>query len=297
MTSCSWSYKSASVGILIAWLAAALISSPQLLLFRVQEVTVRNETHRTCYAEWKQKSHEFSYILFHASTQFFIPLVILIVFYTKIFLAVSQNIRFKNASVKIETSSAKLEGSNSINDMNACASGIQTPRKSLRFSLAPNRHTRRCSEDSSEIGMNNRKQSLPMRWLRTIRSKSVFSTATTRTRETDVNEVHPMILKNLAYSPSNLQVGDAVAKKRSSKHSSFNSIVANVPIRQNWSVKTLSKSKIKTLKLTVTVVIAYILCSLPFYLAVITNFFLNDFLESQLKNHSQVSSRIMRKSS
>jgi hypothetical protein len=62
-----------------------------------------------------------------------------------------------------------------------------------------------------------------------------------------------------------------------------------IPMRQNWSAKTLSKSKIKTLKLTLTVVIAYILCSVPFYSMLLTHVII------QSENYSQTHSQFMRK--
>ena len=62
------------------------------------------------------------------------------------------------------------------------------------------------------------------------------------------------------------------------------SLKANsVKIRQNFpEAKVLSKSKMKTLKLTLTVVIAYVLCTLPFYIATLTHFFFG----SQIKKYS-----------
>ncbi len=57
----------------------------------------------------------------------------------------------------------------------------------------------------------------------------------------------------------------------------------SIPIRQNLPVaKVLSKSKMKTLKLTLTVVIAYVMCSLPFYIATLIQFFFG----SQMKKYS-----------
>jgi arginine vasopressin receptor 1B len=60
-------------------------------------------------------------------------------------------------------------------------------------------------------------------------------------------------------------------------------------LRQNTSTKTLTRAKFKTLKLTLSVVIAYFLCCLPFYISVTTHVIIAS------ENYSKTHGKFIRK--
>jgi hypothetical protein len=102
--SCSWTSRRATVSIVLSWLAAVIVSAPQLYLFKVQRLRAREHEVETCSVKWPSKLAEGGYILFHLSTQFVLPLIVLIFFYSKIFITVSRSIRFKKDSLQTERS-------------------------------------------------------------------------------------------------------------------------------------------------------------------------------------------------
>lgn len=251
--SCTWTYKSGFVGVMIAWLLAALVSSPQPFLFAIQPRMhpIKKQLIMTCSVNWPSKVHEGAYITFHMSTQFLIPLIILIVFYTNIFLAVSRSITSKKESLRIE-----------------CLS--DSPSGSFSTSLNTNVNGRR----SSSLGgfpkflKPRLGQSLTIRGL----SPSVKRGRAIETAKNSI-ELRPLNQNTVELATSNgsglWNGGQSVWKKFSQLG---NNNIDTPPIRQSVPTKTLTKSKIKTLKLTLTVVIAYVLCTLPFYVSNITNF-------------------------
>lgn len=95
-----WSYKRAFFTIMLSWILAAIISSPQLFLFALNEMNIEaiNKTVETCSVKWAKKSYEISYVLFHTLSQFCIPLILLCFFYISIFATVTKSISLKNES-------------------------------------------------------------------------------------------------------------------------------------------------------------------------------------------------------
>nr|QVK46039.1 G protein-coupled receptor [Proales similis] len=212
MKSCSWTYKSASAQVFLAWALAALFSSPQLILYNVKTFYFQDKIPiETCHISWPSRLYEGVYILFHATSQFILPLFILIFFYTKIFITVANNINYKRASVRFY---------------------FPKPDENEDKKPARAQSIRRQSNHSASINDNNRLNVEIIPMLKTGQSRRV----------------------------------------NSSVISIDSSIVHQPPLRQNFSSQRLNKSKIKTLKLTLTVVIAYILCTMPFYLAVSVHF-------------------------
>lgn len=254
--SCSWTYKSGFVGVLVAWVAAALVSSPQPFLFAIQPRMhpIKNQYYNTCSVKWPSKVHEGAYFFFHMSTQFLIPLIILIFFYTNIFLAVSKSITSKKESLKIECLRVSPSGSFSTAiGTSGYSNGRSSSLAGLTFS-------------GPRMG-----PSLTVRGL----SPSVKRGRTIETAKNSI-ELRPLNRENtLELSISNQSNGSSVWKKLSNN-------IDTQPIRQSVPAKTLTKSKIKTLKLTLTVVITYVLCTLPFYASNITNL----MIDVSSKSHS-----------
>jgi hypothetical protein len=104
----NWNMKYALITTSLSWLLAALLSSPQLFIFRVQKIDVKNVTVQTCYALWPSKNIEAIYIIYHAMFQFFIPLVFLIFFYSKIILCVSRYYQYATVPCKLPAKEYKM---------------------------------------------------------------------------------------------------------------------------------------------------------------------------------------------
>jgi hypothetical protein len=100
MQSYMWTFQRSSISILIAWLLAGFISSPQLALFAYQNVPMFDR--KFCWVHWYSKSWELAYNTFHLFTQFLIPLGLLAFFYIRIFMEVSKNVNYKSASLKMD---------------------------------------------------------------------------------------------------------------------------------------------------------------------------------------------------
>ena len=237
MQSCSWSYTRASCGILFAWLLAALISSPQLVLWKVQPVTVNDKIVVTCYALWSSKLEEGLYILYHAAGQFFLPFFILLVLYSSIFIAVSNSITYKNVSIQRERD---------LSDANL-------PFNQAKHSGASRKQHTTSNHDAVVVYVRSKHQGSSQN------SSPLVST----------KKYHVVDANKFTNMPS---ISFHNAHTRSSKHLSLKT--DSTPIRQNFpAAKVFSKSKMKTLQLTLTVMIAYVLCTLPFYTSILVNFF------------------------
>lgn len=216
-----WTPKNASYGIILSWLIAALFASPQLFIFSIKH----NEAvlGDTCFASFGEKGNpnwERAYVIYHALLQFFIPLFILIFLYTKIFIAVSNIVSSKKASLRMSNNPAVSISATETTDYN---------RKS-KFQ----------SNSSTKLDYN----------------KCIDYT-------NRINEKIPMFKHKKLALPMN---------ERSLTSSSI-SINRETQIRQNITKKSLyilAKSKIKTFKLTLTVVLTFILCTLPFYTVQLT---------------------------
>lgn len=254
--SCSWTFERASLGILVAWALAAIISSPQLYIFKVELITMNAIQFETCYVKWNRPFFEGCYIFFHAMCQFFLPFVLLLFFYLSIFLAVSNSINVKKASFEAakeyyDISPSRNSSLKYKNDAKTCAEQDSFTKSTFKRSLK-NVMLELCSKSSKTKQIKTFYQEET----NLIEMNSIILDKST-------NE-EPKLIKNLqdeAHRSTRLNLN--IFKKNNS-----------FPIRQNVPVtKVLSKSKMKTLKLTITVVIAYVMCSLPFYSATLIQFF------------------------
>nr|QVK46040.1 G protein-coupled receptor [Proales similis] len=85
-----WTLTGALKSVAFTWILAALLASPQLFIFSVQTLSVGNFQVITCYARWPSKSVEIAYVTYHAVFQFFCPLLLLTIFYSKIVYCVAK---------------------------------------------------------------------------------------------------------------------------------------------------------------------------------------------------------------
>jgi len=81
-----WTPRNAMKGILFSWVISLLLATPQLFVWNIGWNQVLNG--EACIAPFSS-SEELAYILYYASTQFIIPLCILVYVYIRIFMIVS----------------------------------------------------------------------------------------------------------------------------------------------------------------------------------------------------------------
>ena len=290
--SCSWTNRKALFGVLLSWLLAIVVSSPQLFLYKVQPRDAPNgEKVETCSIKWPSKFLEGMYLLFHALTQFLIPLCILIYFYANIFCAVSRNIRFKSDSLRIERGNTNsqnqhketslIENLNRINsyepsvnnnDTNSNSSIYEPSGRKTMFSFLSTR--------SHRLSFCNTRAKIQRRFTANTKNNNNYSKNIFSQIQTNTSSV-PMLTRSSSTSGVSenklkihkLSQSSAFTNSASMRISAKSPIGKNVPImRQNLTRQELTKSKMKTLKLTLTVVIMYVLCSLPFYLCTFINY-------------------------
>ena len=101
----NWNLKTAWLSILLVWFLSVLFAAPQLFLFKIQSLN-ENITIETCSINWQNnKIHETIYILYYALIQFFIPCLLLVYFYSKVFLKISKYSRLKRSENSLYASS------------------------------------------------------------------------------------------------------------------------------------------------------------------------------------------------
>jgi hypothetical protein len=278
MKSRAWSNRSASVGIVLSWLAAVVVSLPQLFLFKVQSLRAREHEIETCSVKWPSKLAEASYILFHLATQFFIPLTVLIFFYSKIFIIVSRSIRYKKESLRAERSHTIQQVESSLVGA-AAADIIKRDSGNSSSSTGDNRN----ENDGEDNGGGEERLSLNDAQTKIVKKKKRKSFFNRRNTPPSPAAAAPH--QNLAQmnfmsnnNSSRATEGQYLSNDSDNQYNMTALKIAStakknlVPMRQNLTRAELTKSKMKTLKLTMTVVLTYVFCSLPFYIAVTFNF-------------------------
>ncbi len=236
----------------------------------------------TCSVLWTSKYTEGAYIMFHLSTQFLIPLLVLIYFYSKIFLTVSKNIRHKNNSLRIErenstkyttktlqprasTSSASCAQIQNLLETSDRKNSMQDEKNKLKKKYKIN-FIRKCFRKTSCKNQRNFKngKKLIVYYSRNDSNASIRSSFSSKKFSTtyNSNENHGLL--------SGVKQNFKTTTTTMTTTQQFNKYKMPT-LRQNYTGKDLSKSKMKTLKLTLTVVFAYVICSLPFYVCTLIN--------------------------
>lgn len=243
------------------------------------------------------------YIGFHAGCQFFIPLIILIFFYSSIFLAVSKNISHKNDSIKLERDSSCRYGDNTLTikdnqvvknnnvgnnnaDGNSLMGDLETRRRRGCFFRIFSRKT---EPNFSESGSSRSHSSKTKHKIHFTSKRREHSSSSSQDQNKAI-EILPLKPIENRVNVNNAAFDQNKILFKTNNSSSFQ-LKQRVPIRQNRPSKFLSKSKMKTLKLTITVVIAYVLCTLPFYVGVFVYF----FIDPSYKNPKNIFHKIISK--
>jgi hypothetical protein len=260
----NWSKKRGSYYILVSFLLAHLQGVPQVVFFALRDVFAFGAWVKTCYAKFEPQWLMYAYVLYTCFMQFVIPLCIIIVCQATISVKVFNN---RNA---IARSNFKNNTINTRKSTNYNANGLDRDDHSdaARKGLLP---TRRASD---EININNNNNNLTV--------SSPLSNASSEFDFKSTSEMRNSVLNKSFQEEYQLEQMIKVDAGKKDLPPSF---------RQHCS-KNLSKSKLKTIKLTLTVIILYIICSTPYYVGLIMSLILDQSRMGNLSSNLQPASHV-----
>lgn len=245
----TWSTGTGLWHMVAVWCGSILLASPQLFIFRLAYHPAYGQ--KTCVAKFlhDEAKWELTYIFWHITIQFLLPTCILIYCYSSVYFIVNRNYSMYRLSDNMKTTSmANLPSINL----------SKTPCHSL-------------SASNSTIDRKSKKY-----FTRNIPLPYPLVEASTVTTLTYLNK------------PSSVMYPVVFRLRRASTElpkSNHGTQVDGLTIRQRYGASHfLSRARLKTIKLTFIVVIAYILCSTPFYTGLIVTRFNAEFLSQKTMN-------------
>lgn len=97
----TWSLKRSFFKIALAWAISFFISLPQLFLFKIGTITFNGQETTTCFVKWSSLKPEIIYILYHTIIQYILPIILMVYFFTSIYLNVSSShVKSSNKEIK-----------------------------------------------------------------------------------------------------------------------------------------------------------------------------------------------------
>lgn len=272
LSNCSWTPKRSKVMIGISWVISLLLCVPQTFIFSFMEVT---DGVYDCWATFIEPWGTRAYVTWYALTVFIIPLVVLVFAYSCICRAI-----WVNFNLKVDKDRPN----------NVRVTTDNPPKWRWCPCVKPRREKKRfywCASDrfSSSSSSSNCTQER----LYPERQHASSDSHTKYYNFTNHNNCRETLLRpgvRVTVSGSNGAVPHAEGEKRKSSgklsvliglhHDSRSSYSPNqssssprekVYNPRTHSVKGISRAKIKTVKLTVVVILCYIVCSSPFIAA------------------------------
>ncbi|CAF0849002.1 unnamed protein product [Rotaria sordida] len=249
LTTYTWTTRAGLLHMIAVWCLSILLASPQLFIFRLE----RDLTHGTkiCVARFlgQNGTWELIYILWTIVVQFFLPIFVLIYCYGSVYLIVNRNFSMYQLShnTKPTNMTNLLSTTTAKIPNNSPISTTTTLDRNIKTILKNHRHIHYPSMECSSI-----------------------------TTMTFINKSSPImypVVFRLRRSSLTL-----------SKHPSSNSLDGQ-QIKQRYGASHfLSRARLKTIKLTFIVVLAYILCSTPFYIGSIIMALNGKFLSQKTMN-------------
>jgi arginine vasopressin receptor 1A len=228
LTNCSWTARQSKLMIGFAWGIAILFCTPQVFVFSLEEVA---PGVYDCWATFTPSWGAKVYVTWYCLSIFIVPLGILVFAYTCICRAIWINANMKNTVFYMETTS----------DIGRARCNSYTTMTIINLAVIANGNANGQWNDRVDKNCKNEE-------------------------DEEQNEV-----KELMYSdkngpskiPSRFQI--FATTKRPSICPSIADSIATQP--RSHSIKGISTAKIKTVKLTVTVILCYIVASTPFIVA------------------------------
>lgn len=257
LSNCTWTPKRSNIMITVAWVISVLLCVPQILIFHGADET-------SCTAHFAPGWGVKAYVTWFAFSNFFIPFVVLVYCYGRICHAIWDNFNSKTSNKVPEESPHRARGS--------IKGGKRAkPHWRRRISKAltmKGRGTKRTSQ-----AQNGQSEQIKMRWKSTKKQPQQLLEENEDTGQTRIVIEPP--------SSSPIQKGGGSKNKsqnttsfmpKSSRRSLSPDSSPSPPLGRSkrvinprsHSIRGISRAKMKTVKLTVVVIMGYIICSTPF---------------------------------
>lgn len=246
----TWTTRVGAFHMIAVWCLSILLAIPQLFIFRLEYHA--NQTIKICTARFigNDRTWELVYIVWTIFAQFILPVCALIYCYGSVYLIVSRNFSMYQSSENTKTSNGSIVPSITITrNMNNISPTVTMDRIDRSTKNALNNH----------IVVH-------------YPSAECSSTSTVSFINKSSPIMYPVVfrLRRTSFTLS--------------KHPSSNSLDGS-KIKQRYGASHfLSRARLKTIKLTFIVVLAYILCSTPFYIGSIIMALNGKFLSQKTMN-------------
>ncbi|CAF1531097.1 unnamed protein product, partial [Rotaria magnacalcarata] len=245
----AWTPRTGLYHMVAVWCLSIFLAAPQLFIFRL--VYDSNRTVNMCIAKFlgHDGTWELIYIIWTIFVQFILPICALIYCYGSIYLVVNQNFSMYPSSHNIKTTSMINLPSIGIkkNSTNVSASPTSTIDRTTKNALKNHVHVSYpCVECSSITTVAYINKSSPI--------------------------MYPVVFRLRRQSLT------------LSKQPSSNSLDGQKLKQRYGASHFLSRARLKTIKLTFIVVLAYVICSTPFYIGSIIMALNGKFLSQKTMN-------------
>ncbi|CAF5011557.1 unnamed protein product [Rotaria sp. Silwood1] len=248
LTTYTWTPRAGLFHMVAVWCLSILLASPQLFIFRLE----RNPTHeiKICVARFlgHDGRWELIYILWTIVVQFFLPVCVLIYCYGSVYLIVNRNFSMYQSSQNIKITNTPNLPSIIVTKASSNSSASTTTL---------DRNTKSILKNHGQIHYPS------------IECSSI-ATVTFMNKSSPI--MYPVIFRLRR------------ASLTLSKHPSSNSLDGQQIKQRYGASQFLSRARLKTIKLTFIVVLAYILCSTPFYIGSIIMALNGKFLSQKTMN-------------
>jgi len=245
----TWTPRTGLFHMIAVWCLSIILASPQLFIFRLENDLINKK--KLCMAKFlgQDRTWELIYITWTIFIQFCLPICILIYCYGSVYLIVNRNFSMYRLSDNLKTTSMA----------NLPSVGMTKNLSNLSTStITIDRNTKRIFKNHIHIHYPNVECS-------SITTVTFFNKS-------------PSMMYPVVFRLRRLSL------ESSSRHPNSNSLDGQ-KIKQRYGASHfLSRARLKTIKLTFIVVLAYICCSTPFYIGSIIMALNGKFLSQKTMN-------------
>jgi len=252
----TWTPRTGLFHMIAVWCLSILLSLPQLFIFRLEHDLINER--KICMAKFLgyDRTWELIYIAWTIFVQFFLPVCVLIYCYGSVYLIVNRNFSMYRLSDNLKTTSmANLPSvgmTKNLSNLSASTITIDRNTKRILKNHVPIHYPSVECSSTATVTFFNKSPLMMYPVVFRLRRSSLETTTTTTTTTT----THPA---------SNSLDGQKIKQRYGASHF-------------------LSRARLKTIKLTFIVVLAYIFCSTPFYIGSIIMALNGKFLSQKTMN-------------
>jgi hypothetical protein len=244
----TWTARTGLYYMITVWCFSIVLASPQLFIFRLDHHPTLER--KTCMAKFlnDKKTWELIYILWTNIVQFILPICILIYCYTSVYLIVNRNYSMYRLSDNLKTTSmANLPSIRNNKNVSQHSTSAVISDRQMRSLLLNHMHTPYASVECTSV-----------------------TTVTYMNKSPSV--MYPVVfrLRRSSWDLSKNIHSSHIDRQKLKQHYGGNHF--------------LSRARLKTIKLTFIVVLAYVFCSTPFYIGSIIMTLNDKFLSQKTMN-------------